>query len=377
MTYSTLFHQIIFKPLQQGIMRFIPSAKEEMKLKEFLKVSKRLFGIASFIVVGISSIIITFFFINKNQIITEVLIITVLFTVFSAYKTNLDSLLNTLFYRKLSVIFQASEIWFRYFLTSLLLLLITNNVFFAILGYFLSVMISYIIENIKFNRLIINEIIREDGISSTDWHRLILNYGIPFSMWGIFSWLEFASPRWILQFNSSTHEVGLFAASFQLGFYPTALISGVIIQYITPIAFTKAGLGKDKMKLERAYRIIKIIANLSIIISLIAFITSLSFKTLIVTYLLGRGFEEVANYFPYFVLSSGLFMVGQVLELIFQTANKTKELLYIKVLTSLLLVVTTFLFTYGFGLRGLIYSLLTTYLFYSLIIYKKSRVLIK
>jgi O-antigen/teichoic acid export membrane protein len=372
LTYSMLFQQVIFLPLQQSAIRFISSSREENKLNEFLKIVKDLFGKATIIVACISIIIILFFFVYEDQVIAQILIIITLFTIFSAYKSTLDGLLNNLFHRKLFVIFQSSELWLRYVLASVLLYIVSREVMFAVLGFLIAVTVTFVIELIKFNKLVLANMKTPDNNKTTNWRKLIINYGLPFSLWGIFSWLEFASPRWILQLYSSSHEVGLFSAAFQLGFYPISLLSGVLLLYISPVVYSRAGKGDDKSKIESVRRLINAVSLIASVIIIVVFIISYTLNDFIVSLLLGSQFTEAKNYFPYLIISSGFFVIGQIYGLIFQSANKTKELLFIKIVTSLLLLITALVFTYKYSLTGLVYSMIITYLFYTIIILVKS-----
>jgi len=364
LTFTTLFQQIIFSPLQQSVMRFILPAKEESKLDEFLKIGRQLYGKATLLVAGVSFLVILFFFINKNQSVSQILIVTTFFTIFSAYKSTLDSLLNTLFHRRLSVIFQSSEIWLRYILASLALYLISRDVIFAMLGFFISVMITYFIEIKEFNKITSKQPELKEYSKPTNWQKLIINYGLPFSMWGIFTWLESASPRWILQLHSSTHEVGLFAASYQLGFYPMSLLSGVLLQYMVPVAFNRAGKGDDMKRINEAFNIIKTITVSAFLIVIVAFVFSIVFRDFLVNILLGDKFNEVRRYFPYLLLGSGFYMLGQIISVYFLSQNKSKELLVIKILVALILVLLTFFLTVEYSISGTVFSILLAYLIY-------------
>ena len=369
LTYATLFQQVLFSPLQQSTMRFIASAKEEGRLPDFIRISKKLFGKATIIVAGISFLVILFFFINNDQTISQILIITTLFTIFSAYKSTLDSLLNALFQRKLYVIFQSSEIWLRYILASLALYIIYRNVIYVMLGFFIAVMITYFIEAIKFKKIISSQLKTEQNSVITDWRKLMINYGLPFSLWGIFTWLGSASPRWILQLHSSTYEVGLFAASFQLGFYPMTLLSGILLQYMIPIAYTRAGKGDDKSRIENVHRLIKTISLIASVFVVIAFFLSFVFNDFIVALLLGSQYNEAKNFFPFFILSSGFFMMGQILSVSYLSQNKSKKLLVINISIALILTILSFFLSKLYAIEGIFIAYLISYGLYLIIMF--------
>jgi O-antigen/teichoic acid export membrane protein len=369
LTYAILFQQVIFAPLQQSALRFIAPAKEEGKMENFLEVVKKFFGKATIVIAGISLIVILFFFMNGNQTLSLILIITTFYTIFSAYKATIDSLLNALFERKLSVIFQSSELWFRYLLTAFLLYIISRDVIVVMVGFCASVIITYFIALWKFNRITSNQFVKEIKSKDTDWGKLMINYGLPFSLWGIFSWLGSASPRWILQLHSSTYAVGLFAASFQLGFYPMSLLSGVLLQYMIPIAYARAGKGDDKLRIKKVNQLITTIALIASVFVVIIFLLSLAFNDFIVALFLGSQYYDAKKFFPYFILSSGFFTVGQILSVIYLSQNKSKKLLVINILAAVVLTTLSFFLSRSYSIDGIIMAYLVSYGLYLTIMF--------
>src|SRR5207247_10934457 len=56
------------------------------------------------------------------------------------------------------------------------------------------------------------------------------------------------SDRWALQVFASTQDVGLYAALFQLGYYPNVVLAGVAVQFLAPIYFQRAGEARDSQR---------------------------------------------------------------------------------------------------------------------------------
>ena len=65
------------------------------------------------------------------------------------------------------------------------------------------------------------------------WESKIIKYSWPFATWGFLGWLLNSIDRWALLFFSSAETVGLYAAIYQIGYYPISIIVGLLTLFRT------------------------------------------------------------------------------------------------------------------------------------------------
>jgi O-antigen/teichoic acid export membrane protein len=192
--------------------------------------------------------------------------------------------------------------------------------------------------------------------SNTNWAKNIFDFSYPFAIWGIFGWLQISSDRWFLGYFKSSAEVAKYAIIFQLGYYPPSIVIGNLVQTITPLLYHKAGDGNDLDSLTESSSVTKKITFISIFITVIGFLVTFFFSSYFLKLLSNSKYVELSNLFPYMVVSGGVFATAQILSIDFQSRMKIKQLLYIKIGTSLFGVLFSGLTIYYFGLIGSVIS---------------------
>src|SRR5438445_2570781 len=105
--------------------------------------------------------------------------------------------------------------------------------------------------------------------------------------------MQTASDRWALQ-GRGTSEVGFYAALYQLGYYPMTLLSGFLVQLVSPVLFSRAGDGTDPARMAQSYRLNVLIFQGSLALTALAAVVALLFHQQIFSLSVAREYRRVS-----------------------------------------------------------------------------------
>jgi len=181
-------------------------------------------------------------------------------------------------------------------------------------------------------------------------------YGWPFATWGLFTWAYMASDRWALQVFDTTSAVGLYAVLRQLGYYPIILLSGLIMQLVTPMFFGRAGDGSDPTRLQHGRKLNNMLVLGALLLTLLGTLLTFLLHSQIFLLLAAPEYREVSGFLPWMVLSGGLFAAGQLSVLSLLSGTNTQRLIMPKIVTALLGVGLNFLGAYWLSVKGVVFA---------------------
>lgn len=353
MTIATLVNQIILGPLAGGITRFYAPAAEHNDLFAFLNATKRLvFNATGMILLTILISIISLMLFARPQwiaIVTSALI----FAIFSGYSAIFSGIQTAARQRATVALHQGLEPLLRLIIAVALLTWLGATSAIAMIGYaFASLLI--LASQIFFFRRAID--IPPSKNTQKNWGEEIWKFSWPIGTFGVFTWLQLASDRWALQAFSSTSEVGNYAVLYQLGYYPISLISGMLMQFIVPILYQRAGDTTDMSRNRNATKLCWQLFWITLAITGLAFLIALYLHTWIFQILVAKEYSTVSYLLPWMILSGGIFAAGQTLATNLQTKLKTKEMITAKITTASFGLIINFIGAYHFKMTGVIIS---------------------
>jgi O-antigen/teichoic acid export membrane protein len=250
----------------------------------------------------------------------------------------------------------------------------------AMLGFAIASALVFGSQTVLFRRKILAMLPAEDSATEQDacvWTRQMRGYAWPFAAWGIFTWAQMASDRWALQAGGSTGEVGLYAALYQLGYYPMMLLSGFLVQLVSPVLFSRAGDGTNPDRMAQSHRLNRMLLLSSFALAVAGVILASFFHREILSLLAAPLYRAVSPLLPVMVLSGGLFAAAQIAVLSLLSGVNSRLLMAPKIATGLLGVLLNFAGAYWLGIRGVVYAGLAVssiYLVWILILVKREQI---
>ncbi len=223
-----------------------------------------------------------------------------------------------------------------------------------------------------FERRVVRAAIKVEWRPSRDakpWRHRMVAYAWPFSVWGVVTWLQLSSDRWVLQVFCNTQDVGLYAVVYQLGFAPPMLLCGLVSQLVAPVFFQLAGDGTDERRRALVSRRNWQMTIAALCASACCVAAAAGLHAWVFRLLVAEEYRSVSWLLPAFALSGGLFGTAQLATLGLLSNHDPKILLKAKVCTSALGIVLNFCGAWAWGLVGVVMAgMLTNGLYLSWVI---------
>jgi O-antigen/teichoic acid export membrane protein len=374
LTIATLVNQTILGPLGQGVLRFYAPAVEDDDLVGYLHAVKQLVLISTILIVclmlfGLFSLVLA----GQYQWIA-ITISSLVFAGVSGYNTILSGIQNAARQRSIVAIHQGVEYWLRFLVAVVLINLFGANSTVAMIGYALGVTMVLCSQSVYFFKAFPNPSTWIDRKSV--WQEKIWQYSWPMSVFGIFTWLQLVSDRWALGLFRTKDEVGMYAALFQLGYYPISMATGMAVQFLAPIFFQRSGDGSDARRNADVSRLGWRLTVLALGLTGVAFCIALLTHVQIFDVFVDKKYRDVSYLFPWIVLSGGIFSASQTIALNLLSQTKTYTMMPMKITTALLGIILNLIGGYSHGTLGivmasLIFSIACFFSMAALSIYKK------
>lgn len=353
MTMATLVNQVILGPLGNGATRFYAPAQEAGDFKGYIKAVRRFVTSATGVIILMLLLAAAGLFIAGKQELIPLAVAVILFAILSGYNSILNGIQNAARQRAIVALHTGMGVWARYLLAAALIMWLGSTSTAAMAGYALATMIVLLSQYVFFGRLQ-NETINTVANNQRNWSKNIWSFSWPYASWGIFTWAQQASDRWALGFFSSTNDVGLYAALFQLGYYPVLLVSGMATQLLAPIIFQRAGDASDSGRNADVAKLTWRLTIIAIALTAIAFLTGLLFHNLIFRIFVAKEYRIISYLLPWVLIGGGLYATGQTIELHLASQMKNKKIVTAKIVTALIGVAFNFAGAYCWGIKGIV-----------------------
>lgn len=373
MTAATLVNQTVLGPLSNGVIRFYAPAQEQSDLGGYLKTVRQLvLSATGIIVLMILLTVAGLLFVGRPEWVA-IAIAALVFAILSGYNYILSGIQNAARQRSIVALHQGIESWVRFPAAACLLLWLGTTSTVAMVGYIVAVIIVLGSQVIFFKKIIPKHINVED--KENIWREHILRYSWPFSTWGIFYWAQSASDRWALKLFSTSENVGMYAVLFQLGYYPMAMATGMVVQFLTPILYQRAGDASDSRRNANVNSLSLRLTWLTLGVTGTSFLLAFFLHSFIFRIFVGKVYTSISYLFPWMLLAGGIFAAGQTISLSLLSKMETHKMMSAKIITAVLGVVLNFIGAYLFGIIGIVFAgvlFSIVYFLWMMVLYKRS-----
>ena len=352
LTVAALATQVLFGPLVNGVTRFYAPAKERGDISRFFNTVHRLMVWVS-VAILLMIVLLTFaqLIVGYSEWI-PLSCMSLIFALLGGYNSALNGIQNAARHRSIVAIHQGVEPWLRFLTAAGLILLLGANSEIAMLGYILAASLVLMSQYAFFRKMILKNVTRAEN--PTDWMRQILLYSWPFAAWGIFSWAQQVSDRWALSLFSTTHEVGLYAVLFQLGYYPMSLATTLATQFLAPIFYQQAGDASDGLRNAKVSGYCWRLTWIVLVATGMTFLAAMMWHKQAFGFFVAQEYSSVSDLWPWVLLAGGVFAAGQTLALGIMSQMRTYTMAAAKILTALLGIGLNFVGAYTIGITGVV-----------------------
>lgn len=355
LTVAGLVNQVVMGGVKSGIGRFYSIAAEKNDLPGYLRASRRLMGYATAAVVAIAlALMAGLLWLGYSQWM-GLAAAALVFSVLSGYNASLRGIQNAARQRAIVAFHGGLDAWLKILLAVGVMLWLGSSSTAVVMGYALSSLLVTGSQFFFLRRLIPPQ--GEKSQATANWARQILSYSWPFSAWGAFTWAQQVSDRWALQAFASTHEVGLYAVVFQLGYVPIGLATGMAMSFLGPILYQRAGSAEDHTRNISVHRIAWRITFVGLFVTVLAFVFAFLLHEWVFHLLVAAKYHAVSYLLPWMVLAGGIFAAGQMLAIKLMSEMKPAAMIVAKIVTAILGVGLNIYGASQFGLQGVVAAL--------------------
>lgn len=356
LTVAGLVNQVVMGGVTAGIGRFYSIAVEKNGLHGYLDASRRLMGYATAVVVAIALVLMAgLYWYDYSQwmgLIAAAFVLSVL----SGYNSSLRSIQNAARQRAVVAFHGGIDAWLKILLAVGVMLWLGSSSTMVVLGYALSSLLVTGSQLLFLRRLIHPQV--GNPQVATNWGPQIWAYSWPFSVFGIFTWVQQVSDRWALQTFASAEDVGLYAVVFQLGYAPVGLATGMAMTFLGPILYQRSGSASDNLRNTSVHHIAWHITFAGLLVTAFAFLFTFTLHEWIFQLLVAPQYYAVSYLLPWMVLAGGIFAAGQMLALKLMSEMKPAAMTVAKIVTAILGAVLNIYGASQFGLHGVMAALL-------------------
>ncbi len=296
-----------------------------------------------------------------------------LFLMMTLINPLLISFLNLLKYRKINSVLQIGERVLAYSTLLLFYWWISPSITIILFSFSFSLLVIIVYRVFFISKIIPFQVQIKTGFRHEVFKKILI-FSSPFLLWGIASWLQMYSEKWIILQYLGGVVLGKYSFIYTIANIFIVIPYGVISQFIIPSIYEKSNDLKNEANLKQISFFLLLFVGVLGIITLIAlFITSLFGRQLIL-FLGNPLFEDAWTMLPILCLGLGLFYVGQALSTLGMSLNVPRIYLKPKIITGVIAVVGNYFVVRLYGIEGIVYGLVFIGLFYlsSIIIVNKA-----
>lgn len=335
LTVAALVNQAVFGGLTNGFARFYSIAAEKSDLGGYLRATRRLLAYGTSAVLAGGVLLVLGLLASHRTHWINLAIAVVIFSLFSSYNSALIGIQNAARQRWIVAFHSGLDAWLKIGLAVIAMHVIGVTSTAVVIGYACS---SLVVTSSQL--LFLRRTIPPSKPSETSevkaWTKQTWAYSLPFSIWGVFTWMQGASDRWSLQAYGTAAAVGQYAVLYQLGYAPIALVTSLATAVFGPILYQRSGDATNHSRNSDVHKLCWRTAQLSLACTLVGVVIAWSMHGLLFRLLVATKYRETSYLLPWMILAGGLFAASQVFGLKLMSEIRSTEMLTAKIVTALL-----------------------------------------
>lgn len=371
MTAAILVNQLVMGPVGNGIGRFYSIAAEKNDLLGYFHDSKRLMAYATLVVVLLSGGVIVALFVFGHTQWAQILSIVILFSILGGFNSAINGVQTAARQRAIVAFHAGLDSWLKILLAMGAMILLGATSIAVVIGYSVSILIVTFSQLFFLGRTIPIGVGSETKESGKPWLGQMFRYSWPFSAWGIFTWMQQVSDRWSLEVYTTTEEVGLYAAVFQLGYMPISILLGLVMTFLGPILYQRSGDASDELRNKTVHLLCWRITMTAIFVTGVGFLVTFFLNKWLFGFLVSSEYREASYLLPWIVIAGGFFSAGQMLSVKLMSELKSLSLLKPKLITAISGMIFNIVGAMVAGMDGVVVALVgfsTMYLVWMLVL---------
>lgn len=355
LTAAGLINQAVTSGITASIGRFYTIAAEKKDVAGYLQDSRRLLTYGTMAVATVGLVLAGGLRLLGYSQWTGLVMAALLFSLLGAYNSSLSGIQNAARQRRIVAFHSGLDAWLKIVFAIGIIAWLGATSTPVVIGFICSALLVTASQVFFLRRTILEEKPRAGPAGS--WLRQMWAYAWPFSVFGIFTWMQQASDRWAMEGFSSTEDVGLYSVLFQLGYAPIGIVSALVMSLVAPILFQRSGDTTDASRNANVHRLGWTITFLSLAVTGLGFVFTFALHEQIFKVLVATEYRRASYLLPWVVLAGGLFAAGQMLALKLMSEMRPAAMTFAKVATALMGIAFNIIGAAWAGLSGVVGAL--------------------
>jgi len=291
-----------------------------------------------------------------------------LYAVAAGINASYISLQSAIRQRRVVALHQGGDVWLRTGLAILLVYLLGSSGCSALLGYVLGTVLVTFSQALYARRNA--EIARwwlptaSDPEGDRKCRSEFTGYAAPFVAFAGFAAISMYADRWVIQGVFGAHEVGIYAAIYQIASAPINLLFAMINQLMVPIIFERAGTMTTAVQIGESEGLIRKTILVSVLMSLTAVAGAFLLGEPIVRLLTSARYAAYHELLWLTVSGIAIFNIGQIFALRGISRNQPRIYLWPKGLQAASFLALAYFGARWQGLAGVALALCVSSLVY-------------
>lgn len=356
LTVATLVTQLVMGGLINAIGRFFAVAAQQQALPVYFLASRGLMIQVTQLVFAISAVLVLGLYALDFSHWIPVSLAALLFAVLTSYNAALSGIQNAARQRAIVAIHGGLDAWLKIFFAWFVLQWWGTQIVGIVLAYAASALLVSVsqLQTLKRKMTCGAETVSMPVL--IEWRSKMLHYSIPFTTWGIFTWLQLISDRWALEVFATTEDVGLYTVLFQIGVMPIAIAATAAMSFLGPILYGRSGDGLDLSRNISVSNITRQVTTVGLLLTLSTFFLALWLHSWVFQLVASPRYAVVSHFLPWMVLAGGTFATGQILAIKLMSDMKPGLMTRAKIVTAVVGVCFNILGAFYAGLYGVIFA---------------------
>lgn len=357
LTAVGLINQVALGGIAAGAGRYYSIAREKGDIVGYFRATRLLLLIAAGLVACFAAATVSVMALMSLQQWIVLTLVSILYSILVGANSVLNNIQNAARQRSVVALHGGMDAWLKIGFAIWIITLMGAQSSLVIVAFAGSSFLVILSQLVFLKKLEPNVFASHNETSHPDWKKQIWSFSWPFTAWGLFSWAQQASDRWALEYFAGTSDVGQFAALFQLGYAPIAVLTGYTVTLIGPILYQRSGTAENSASNYSVHKLAFKMFYLALALTLAGFVFTAVMHEWLFAWLVAEDFRSNSNLLCWFVLAGGIFAAGQVLSLKLLSELRSRTMITMKVVTALLGVLANILGAAYFGLTGIIAAL--------------------
>jgi len=239
---AAFLHMLVYAPLAQHTLRFLPAASETGTLGRFKAASDRAYRRATILVIAAAAPVLIGLGVLGQSGWIPITALALSYGIIFGWRARFEHQQMAARERRMVALFQVADAWLRPALAGLAVLLIAPAAAPALLGYGLTALILTLLQA-RAAAPIMNAsgACPPDAAAMADERLALWRYCLPAALMAAAGATSLFADRWMLQGLLGARELGLYFAIYQIANAPAVLFVGIVSQFFLPIIFGRAG----------------------------------------------------------------------------------------------------------------------------------------